>query len=342
VSEPRPLIICAPEPRSIGMLFTPRAKSRLYERYRIVEVEPSAIGQLSPAELADARYVLGQPPMDARLLGRMGALRAIFNVEGNFLANLDYETLFASGIHVLTTSSVFAGPVAEMGLGLALSLARGIIDADLDFRNNREIYGAASNTNAKMLGGSDIGIIGFGDLGRALNERLSGFGARIKAHDPWLPPAVLRHHNVVPATLDEVLGQSDFIFVLASATADNQGFLGAPEFARMRRGAALIVLSRAAVVDFGALVAAVRSGHIVAASDVFPQEPLARGHPVRTLKGFVCSAHRAGAIDIVFTRMGDMVLDDMELMDRGLPPQVCKRAERETVSRMRSKAVEKS
>ena len=51
------------------------------------------------------------------------------------------------------------------------------------------------------------------------------------------------------------------------------------------------------------------------------------------------SAHRAGALDSVFTRMGDMVLEDMALMDRGLPPRVCKRAERETVGRMRSMSV---
>ena len=107
----------------------------------------------------------------------------------------------------------------------------------------------------------------------------------------------------------------------------------------MRPGAAFILLSRAAVVDFPALIEAVRSGHIRAASDVFPEEPLPPDHPVRTLPGFLRSAHRAGALDIAFKRMGDMVLEDMALLDRGLPPLRCKRAERETVSRMRSKPV---
>lgn len=71
----------------------------------------------------------------------------------------------------------------------------------------------------------------------------------------------------------------------------------------MRKGAAFILLSRAGVVDFRALMAAVKSGHIVAASDVFPEEPLASDHPVRTLPGFLRSAHRAGALDIAFKRM---------------------------------------
>jgi phosphoglycerate dehydrogenase-like enzyme len=87
------------------------------------------------------------------------------------------------------------------------------------------------------------------------------------------------------------------------------------------------------------LIAAVESGHIRAASDVFPEEPLPPGHPVRRLAGFLRSAHRAGALDIAFKRMGEMVLEDMELMDRSLPPMRCKRAERETVARMRSKPV---
>jgi phosphoglycerate dehydrogenase-like enzyme len=107
----------------------------------------------------------------------------------------------------------------------------------------------------------------------------------------------------------------------------------------MRPGAAFILLSRAGVVDFDALMAAVASGHIVAASDVYPEEPLAPDHPVRTLPGFLRSAHRAGALTAALTRMGDMMLDDMALMDRGLPPVRLKRAERETVARMRSKPV---
>ncbi|TIU77530.1 MAG: hydroxyacid dehydrogenase, partial [Mesorhizobium sp.] len=68
----------------------------------------------------------------------------------------------------------------------------------------------------------------------------------------------------------------------------------------------------------------------------------AKNHPVRSLSGFLRSAHRAGALDVAFKRMGDMVLEDMDLVDRGLPPMRSKRAERETVSRMRSKPVDRN
>jgi phosphoglycerate dehydrogenase-like enzyme len=146
----------------------------------------------------------------------------------------------------------------------------------------------------------------------------------------------------MPASLDDVLKNSDFVFVTASVTSENEGFLGAKEFATMRPGAALVLVSRAAVVNFDELMDAVDAGHIVAASDVFPEEPLPQGHRVRKTKNFIRSAHRAGAMDVAFKRMGDMVLEDMALMDRGLPPMRCKRAERETVGMMRSKPVEKS
>jgi len=66
---------------------------------------------------------------------------------------------------------------------------------------------------------------------------------------------------------------------------------------------------------------------------------LPRDHPVRSLRGFLMSAHRAGALDGAFRQMGEMVLADMDLIDRGLPPNLCKRAERETVARFRSRPV---
>jgi phosphoglycerate dehydrogenase-like enzyme len=192
------------------------------------------------------------------------------------------------------------------------------------------------------LTGANIGLIGFGDLGRAVNRVLEGFRPHVKAYDPWLPPSIMRDHRVTPASLDEVLETSDVVFCVASVTGENEGFLSAPHFARMKPGAAFILLSRAGVVNFEDLMQAVRSGHILAASDVYPEEPLAPDHPVRSLKGFLRSAHRAGALDIAMKRMGDMVLEDMDLMDRNLPPLRCKRAERETAAKMRSKPVEKT
>jgi phosphoglycerate dehydrogenase-like enzyme len=334
-----PLVISAPEPRTLELIFTPDALARLRSRYSIVETGPDNIADLPSDQLANASYIIGQPPLSRETLERMTSLRSIFNVEGNLLNNMPYDYLFERGIHVVTTSLVFAEPVAELGLAMALNLARDIVDSDVAFRHGMELWGGDGNKTARLISGSEVGIVGFGDLGKALNRLLTGFRPIIRVYDPWLPPSVLVDQGVEPASLDTVLSESDFVFVVASVTSDNQGFLGARAFAKMRKGAAFILLSRAGVVDFEALMQAVHDGHIVAASDVFPEEPLPRDHPVRKLPGFIRSAHRAGALDVAFKRMGDMVLEDMDLMDRGLPPMRCKRAERETVAKMRSKPV---
>ena len=335
----RPLIVSIPEPRTLDLIFTPGDLAELRRRYRLVEGAGDGAAAVLDRHLSEATYLLGQPPLPRPLLDRAANLKAVFNVESNLLDNMDYDTCFARGIHVLTTGKVFAQPVAEIGLGLALALERGICAADRAFRAGDELWGGDGNREARLMQGAEIGLVGCGDLGRALLKLLAGFRSRVLVYDPWLPPSSIRELGVEPAPLATVLSQSDVIFVVASVTSENGGFLDAMAFASMRKGASFILLSRAGIVDFDALMAAVRTGHIRAASDVYPQEPLPRDHPVRGLENFVLSAHRAGALDVAFKRMGRMVIEDMDLIDRGLPPLSCKRAERETVRRMRSKPV---
>ena len=335
----KPVILCAPEPRSLALIFTPANLTLLRVTYHLIEVEQGDIAGLSADVLAQVSYIIGQPALSRATLAALINLRCIFNVESNLLNNMPYDVLFERGIHVVTTGAVFAKPVAELGLGLALCLARNIVDADLDFREGSEAWGGAGNQSARLLSGASVGMVGFGDLGKELVGVLSGFRAEIQVFDPWLPPSAITKYGATPASLEDVFSQSDVIFVAASVTSENLHFIDKTWFARMQKGAHFILLSRAEVVNFDDLIAAVKSGHIQAASDVFPQEPLAPNHPVRGLKGFVCSAHRAGALEVAFTQMGEMVLEDLALLDKDLPPMSCKRAERETVARMRSKPV---
>jgi phosphoglycerate dehydrogenase-like enzyme len=339
LSDTRPLILSCPLPRTLPLIFAPGRLAELHGRYRVVETTDETLADLPDATLAGVRHIIGQPPLSEATLARMPALRCIFNVESNLLDNMPYATAFQRGIHVVTTGAVFAMPVAEIGLGFALSLLRGIHSGDADFRAGRELWGGAGNAEARLLSGAEVGIIGFGDLGRALCRVLAGFRVRLRIHDPWLPAQRMAEAGAEAADLATVMAQSDVVFVTAAVTSENQGFLGAGAFAAMRRGAVFILLSRADVVDFPALMAAVETGHILAASDVYPEEPLPVGHPVRRLPGFLLSAHRAGALDVAFRQMGEMVLADMDLIDRGLPPNLCRRAERETVARFRSRPV---
>ena len=119
------------------------------------------------------------------------SLKAIFNVETNFLPNIHYAYCAARSIPVLTPSSVFALAVAEIGLAVALSLARNVHQAHADFQQGKEKYGLEGNMNAELLTGSTVGILGYGDLGRAVHKVLAGFRNQILVHDPWLPDGLL-------------------------------------------------------------------------------------------------------------------------------------------------------
>lgn len=132
---------------------------------------------------------------------------------------------------------------------MALNLARDIVDADLAFRKGEELWGGDGNQTARLLSGADVGIIGFGDLGRALNRLLTGFRVSTKVFDPWLPPSILIDNGVEPASLDEVLTSSDFVFVVASVTSENQGFLGAEAFASMAKQASKAAGTAATIHD---------------------------------------------------------------------------------------------
>ena len=119
----KPVILCAPKPRSLALIFTPANLTLLRVTYHLIEVEQGDIAGLSADVLAQVSYIIGQPALSRVTLAALINLRCIFNVESNLLNNMPYDVLFERGIHVVTTGAVFAKPVAELGLGLALCLA---------------------------------------------------------------------------------------------------------------------------------------------------------------------------------------------------------------------------
>jgi phosphoglycerate dehydrogenase-like enzyme len=298
--------------------------------------------ELVERHLPEAVAIVGQTAMPAERLARAPKLRAIVNVEGNFLPNVDYDAALARGVHVLNASPAFALPVAEMALGMAIDLARGISAADRAMRAGAETYGLDSNDEAFLISGSAVGIVGFGDLGRELHRLLVPFGCPVKVYDPWVPDLLIERAGAQPAPLDDVLASSKAIFVFASVTADNEGFLSRERLGLIGAGSVLLLMSRAGVVDFQALRELVAAGRFRAATDVFPDEPVAPGDAVRGLEGMLLSPHRAGGMREAFLQIGRLVVADLELILQGLPPQACKRAERETAGRLRSRPVERS
>ena len=337
-----PMILLDPYPRSIDLIFSAEDQRRLDELDRVIwhdgrKAPDAHIDKYLPQALA----LIGQTPMPRQRLERASSLRAIFNVEGNFLPNIDYEYCQRQNIHVLCCAPAFAPAVAEMAIALALDCARGITRTDAAFRQNSETYGGLSNKDSVLLRGKTVGLIGCGNLGRALLPLLRAFNTEILVHDPWLHDHLLTDLGIVPVSLENLLVRSQVVFVLATATTQNQKGLDGSHFGIMQKGAILVLLSRADVVEFDALLDAAASGHIRVAIDVFPEEPLPKNHRARTTANTILSAHRAGGLTEVFQLIGQMVVDDLELILRGLPPQRMQRAQLETVEQYRSKPIGK-
>lgn len=338
---PEPVILVDAYPRLIDVMFTPADKARLEKLGRVVwhDGEP-APDSLIEEHLPHAVAIIGQTALPRERLDRAPNLRLVANVESNFLPNVDYAECARRGIYVVATGPVFAQPVAEMALGLALACARRITEADAAIRRGDEsLYGEADNYDSFLLHGKPLGLLGFGNLGRALLPLLRPFSNQILVHDPWIHPNVLRTFQVEPVSLDDLFARSKVLFVLAATTTENQGSIGARLFGLMQPGAVFVLISRAGVVDFPALLDAAAGGRIRAAIDVYPEEPIPADHPVRHTPNTVLSAHRAGNIPEIWTGMGEMVTDDLELVLQGLPPQRCQRAVLETVTKLRSKPV---
>jgi phosphoglycerate dehydrogenase-like enzyme len=334
-------ILFDPYPRPIDLIYSEADKHRLSLLGDVVYYE----GQRAPDEFIEAHLphtvaLIGQTPLDKARLDRAPHLRFIANVESNFQPDIDYAECHRRGIYVVSTAPVFAAPVAEMALGLALSAARHIPRGDAQLRSGTEVlFDEGVNQDSFLLTGKTIGLIGCGNLGRALLPLLRPFGGEILVHDPWIHTSVLAEMGVKPVSCDEIFARSKVLFVLAATTTENQGAFGRQHFEAMSRGSVLVLVSRAGVVDFEALLDVAASGHIRAAIDVFPDEPIPANHRARSTPNTILSAHRAGNIPEVWQRMGEMVTDDLELVLRGLPPQRCQRAQLETVSRLRSKPI---
>ncbi len=335
-----PVILVDPLPRTLDLIMEPSVRQRLERLGRIVLSEDAPMpAEVVDRHIADAALIIGQTDLPRDRLDRAKTLKAVINVETNLLPNIDYAACQERGIWVLTPGSAFASPVAEAALGMALDLARGITAADRDFRAGTERYGLAGNAETFRFAGAPVGIIGLGDLGKTLRELIRPFKNPVKVYDPWLPDDLVAKLDCAPAPLDDLLSTSRVVFVFAGVTSENQAMIGAREFALMREGTAFLLMSRAAVVDFTAMLDAVRRGHIRAATDVFPEEPVAPDDPVRRIPGLLLSAHRTGGtVDALF-EIGRQTVADAELIMRGLPPQMCRRADPAIAARLRSKPV---
>ncbi len=332
----RPTVLLAPHFRTLEEIFDPRDLERLASFSEVVWArdEPLPEAELD-ALLPEAwAYIGTSQPLDAARLATAPKLRAVIEVAGGFPPSIDYQTCFARGIRVLSCAPAFGAQVAEMALAMALAGGRGLVREHEAFRRGDEVWQVDRPAWDSTLFGQQVGLLGFGSLAQNLLPLLAPFGCHIRVFDPWLPPTLIEERGCQPTDLDDMLTNSRVLFVLATPTPENRALLSAEKLALLPDRALVVLISRAHLVDFEALTEAVTSGKLQAAIDVFPsEEPFTPNHPIRTAATAILSPHRAASSKKERREIGRMVVDDLELMERGLPPRRLQVAEPEIVMR---------
>ena len=336
---PKLIVITDPFPRTLDLIFTKKKFKELKSKYKTITAPKNNKKNFYEKNIHKATFIMGQPDLDKKLLSKAKKLKAIINVESNFMDNMDYDYCFKKGIHVIATSPVFSKPVAEKALGMTLSLLRNIHTAHSDFINGKEKYGLVGNLKASLLSEKKIGLLGFGDLAKSLYPILLPFTKDINVYDPWIPQKKIKQLGFNSMSLNEMFKNCEIIYVLAAVTTKNKNLIDKKLLNKMKSNSLFILMSRAAVVNFKDLIKRVKKGDIFVATDVFPEEPVKKNDPIRKVKNILFSAHRAGALESAFFNMGNIVLKDMNLISKNLKPKFCKTAQPQTVSLLASKPV---
>jgi D-3-phosphoglycerate dehydrogenase len=139
-----------------------------------------------------------------------------------------------------------------------------------------------------------LGLVGFGNIPKAIVPKAKAFGLRVIAHDPFVTPEAFGSVGVEGVTFDELLASSDIISVHAPLTPKTRGMFGADAFARMKAGAFIINTARGPLVEQRALIEALDAGHLGgAALDVVEVEPLAKDSPLLGRSNVLLTPHTA-------------------------------------------------
>jgi phosphonate dehydrogenase len=224
---------------------------------------------------AEALIVFMPDAVDAGFLEacpRLGIISAALKGFDNF----DVAACTRRGVWFTITPDLLTEPTADLAFGLLLAITRRIPSGDREIRAGRfsgwkpQLYGAG-------LSGATAGIVGFGQVGRALAVRLAAFGTRVVYHDSRGPAA---GEDAAPGSyreLGELLAEADFVFPFVPLTPATHHLFARETLARMKRGSYLVNAGRGSLVDEVAIAAALRAGQLAGyAADVFEMEDWSR------------------------------------------------------------------
>jgi D-3-phosphoglycerate dehydrogenase len=261
-------------------------------------------------------YIAGLDAIDRPALQAADRLRVIARY-GVGLDNVDLGAAGEKGIVVTYTPGANSASVAELAVGLMLSLARNIPQAAQATR-----AGEWPRWSGVSLEGKTIGLIGLGAIGKQVACRLAGFDCRIQAYDPVQDTAFAQAHRVELAPLQALLSQADFVSLHLPLLPETRALVNAAFLAGMKSGAFLINTSRGELIEELALVEAIRSGRLAgAALDVFTEEPPGVGNPLLSLPQVIVTPHCGSHTDGATNAMGWMAFHDCLAVLRGEAPR---------------------
>jgi len=263
------------------------------------------------------------------------ALRVI-SKHGVGVDNIDVDAATKRGIPVMNAMGGNAQSVAEHAILLMLALTRKLIALD---RSMRTGGWARPGHIAGELKGKKLGIVGLGNVGRALAAIAQGFGMPVAAYDPYVATALVPMGVRLVKDLDVLLADSDIVSLHCPLTGETRGMIGAGQFARLKPTALFVNTARGPVMDEAALLAALKGGRIAGAGlDVFTDEPTPKDNPLRDLPNVVSTPHIAGSTREAMDRVAVRAVENACAILDGTPYDPACLVNREALGRRREAA----
>ncbi|MQA78654.1 MAG: phosphoglycerate dehydrogenase [Streptosporangiales bacterium] len=277
----RPVVLVADE-------LSPAGTALLAEDFDVREVDGTDRAALLPA-LADAEALIvrSATQVDVEALGAAPKLRVVARA-GVGLDNVDVSAATKRGVMVVNAPQSNIVSAAEHAIALLLATARNVPQADAALKAGEW---KRSKYTGVELHGKVVGILGLGRIGVLVAQRLSAFGVKLIAYDPYVPAARASQIGVRLVSLDELLGESDFITVHLPKTPETKGLVGEHELDLVRPDVRIVNAARGGIIDDDALAAALKDGRVAGAGvDVFPTEPCTDS-PLFSLANVVVTPH---------------------------------------------------
>lgn len=227
---------------------------------------------------------------------------------GTGIDSIDLSAAGERGILVCNTPSAFTDAVADTTLGYLLNFARSLSQMDKEMRDGRW-----QKRSGRALNQCSLGVIGVGNIGRAVVQRARAFGMNILGNDPVLPDeSFLDQTQLQMVSLAELLVKSDFITLHCDLNPTSFHLIGTPELSEMRSTAYLINTARGPLIDELALIEALREKKIAgAALDVFEIEPLPLDSPLLTMDNCLLAPHNANSDSAARKRVHESTITNL-------------------------------